>query len=465
MAYDYDLFTIGAGSGGVRASRMSSQFGARVAVAEEYKVGGTCVIRGCVPKKLFVYASHFPDDFEDAVPYGWEVGDTSFSWPSLVQSKDRVIDRINSIYIRNVKAAGVEIIEDRAVLKDQHTIHLVNENRDVTADKILIATGAWPFIPADFQGSEHVITSNEAFHLETLPKRILVCGGGYIAVEFAGIFNGLGVETHLLYRGDEILRGFDDDIRAGLHLEMEKKGVEITTGTIVNTIEKEERPNANPVYYVTLTNGRVLEVDLVMFATGRIPNSHELGLEAAGVETDLIGAIKVDTYSKTNVDNIYAVGDVTNRVNLTPVAIREGAAFAQTVFNNTPTEVDYTNIPTAVFSQPEIGTVGLTEAEAKEQIGEIDIYKTTFGSLKHSVTGRDEKIIMKLIVAADSQKVVGVHMMGAATGEMIQLAGIAVKMGATKAQFDETIAVHPTAAEELVTLKEKWVPPELKAAE
>jgi len=465
MAYDYDLFTIGAGSGGVRASRLASQFGARVAVAEEYRVGGTCVIRGCVPKKLFVYASHFQDEFEDAGPYGWSVEDPSFSWPTLLENKDKVIDRLNTIYIRNLKAAGVELIEDRAILKDQHTIHLVNEGRDVTADKILIATGAWPFIPADFEGSEHVITSNEAFHLETLPERILVCGGGYIAVEFAGIFNGLGVETHLLYRGEEILRGFDDDLRAGLHAEMEKKGIEITTGTIVNTIEKEEGPNGSAVYRVTLTSGRVLEVDCVMFATGRIPNSHELGLEAAHVDTDLIGAIKVDEYSKTNVDNIYAVGDVTNRVNLTPVAIREGAAFAQTVFNDTPTIVDYANIPTAVFSQPELGTVGLTEAEAKEQIGEIDIYKTTFGSLKHSVTGRDEKIIMKLIVAADSQKVVGVHMMGPATGEMIQLAGIAVKMGATKAQFDETVAVHPTAAEELVTLKEKWVPPELQAAE
>ena len=465
MAYDYDLFTIGAGSGGVRASRLAAQFGARVAVAEEYRVGGTCVIRGCVPKKLFVYASHFMDEFEDADEYGWDVGDTSFSWQRLIENKDKVIDRLNSIYIRNLKATGAEIIQDRAVLKDQHTIHLVKEGRDVTAETILIATGAWPFIPADFEGSEHVITSNEAFHLETLPNRILVCGGGYIAVEFAGIFNGLGSQTHLLYRGEEILRGFDDDLRAGLHLEMTKKGIEITTGTIVNTIEKEIGPSGDPVFHVTLTDGRTLEFDLVMFATGRVPNSHDLGLEAAGVETDLLGAIKVDTYSKTNVDNIYAVGDVTNRANLTPVAIREGAAFAQTVFNGTPKEVDYTNIPTAVFSQPELGTVGLTEAQAKEQIGEIDIYKTTFGSLKHSMTGRDEKIIMKLIVAADSQQVVGVHLMGPASGEMIQLAGIAVKMGATKEQFDETIAVHPTAAEELVTLKEKWVSPELKAAE
>ena len=465
MAYDYDLFTIGAGSGGVRASRMASQFGAKVAIAEEYRVGGTCVIRGCVPKKLFVYASHFSDEFEDAAEYGWDLGHTSFSWQTLIENKDKVIDRLNAIYIRNLKTSGVEIIEDRAILKDAHTVHLVHEGRDVTADKILIATGAWPFIPADFEGAEHVITSNEAFHLKTLPKRILVCGGGYISVEFAGIFNGLGAETHLLYRGDEILRGFDDDLRSGLHDEMVKKGIEITTGTVINTIEKVDGCNDAPVYQVTLTNGRVLEVDLVMFATGRIPNSHELGLEAAGVETDLLGAIKVDVYSKTNIDNIYAVGDVTNRANLTPVAIREGAAFAQTVFNNTPSSADHTNIPTAVFSQPELGTVGLTEAEAKEQIGAIDIYKTTFGSLKHSMTGSDEKIIMKLVVDAESQKVVGVHIMGPAAGEMIQLAGIAVKMGATKSQFDETVAVHPTSAEELVTLKEKWAPQAPQAAE
>ena len=465
MAYDYDLFTIGAGSGGVRASRMASQFGAKVAIAEEYRVGGTCVIRGCVPKKLFVYASHFSDEFEDAAEYGWDIGKRSFSWKTLIENKDRVIDRLNAIYIRNLNNSGVEIIEDRAILKDAHTIHLVKEGRDVTAKTILVATGAWPFIPADFEGAEHVITSNEAFHLETLPKRILVAGGGYIAVEFAGIFNGLGAETHLLYRGEEILRGFDDDLRSGLHAEMVKKGIEITTGTVIDTIEKPQGPQGAPVYQVKLTNGRTIEVDQVMFATGRVPNSHELGLEAAGVETDLLGAIKVDEYSKTNIDNIYAVGDVTNRANLTPVAIREGAAFAQTVFNDTPSSADHKDIPTAVFSQPELGTVGLTEAEAKEQIGEIDIYKTTFGSLKHSMTGSDEKIIMKLVVAAQTQKVIGVHIMGPAAGEMIQLAGIAVKMGATKSQFDETVAVHPTSAEELVTLKEKWVPPELQAAE
>ena len=458
MTYDYDLFTIGAGSGGVRASRVASQYGAKVAVAEEYRVGGTCVIRGCVPKKLFVYASHFAEDFEDASGFGWSVGPTSFSWETLIANKDKEIDRLNSIYIRNLEAAGVEIIQDRAILKDAHTVHLVGADRDITAETILIATGAWPYAAGNIPGAEHAISSNEAFHLEHLPQRIAIYGGGYIAVEFAGIFNGLGVETHLVYRGEEILRGFDDDLRAGVHDQMSQKGIDVMTETLITRIDK--KGGSDPVYDVTLTNGRVLQVDCVMFATGRKPNTDGLGLETVGIELDEKGAIKVNGFSKTNVDNIYAVGDVTNRANLTPVAIREGAAFAETVFNDNPQAVDHTNIPTAVFSQPEIGTVGLTEAEARSSYAQVDIYKTSFRALKNTLSGNPEKTMMKLVVDGESDRVLGVHIMGYGAGEMIQLAGIAVKMGATKAQFDDTVAVHPTSAEELVTLKQKWQPPQ-----
>lgn len=458
--YDYDLFVIGAGSGGVRASRVAASHGARVAVAEEYRVGGTCVIRGCVPKKLLVYASHYAEDFEDAEGYGWTVGEPSFSWPKLIANKDREIDRLNGIYIRNLDRAGVRIFQTRAYLKDAHTVHLVAEGRDVTAGHILIATGATPFKPHVVPGIEHAITSNEAFHLEDLPKRGIVVGGGYIAVEFAGIFNGLGVETVLLYRRDRILRGFDEDLRIGLMTEMPKKGVDLRTNADIASIERK-----GDVLHATLKSGEVIEAGFVMYATGRVPNSHGLGLEEAGVKLKKSGAVEVDEYSQTSVPNIYAVGDVTDRVNLTPIAIREGQAFAETVFNNNPVAVDHSIIPTAVFSQPELGTVGLTEHEARERFGDVDIYKTTFRPMKHTMTGRDEKTFMKLVVEPRTDRVLGVHMMGPASGELVQTVGIAVTMGATKKQFDATVAVHPTTAEELVTLKEKWVPPAAKAAD
>jgi len=458
--YDYDLFVIGAGSGGVRAARMSASHGAKVGVAEEYRVGGTCVIRGCVPKKLFVYASQFHEEFEDAAGFGWTVPKASFDWATLRDNKDKEIDRLNQIYIRNLQNSGVEIINSRAELKDAHTVHLVSEGRDVTADKILIATGAAPNGHEGLPGVEHTITSNEAFHLDELPKCIIVEGGGYIAVEFAGIFNGLGLETILLYRGEEILRGFDKDLRTALHQEMEKKGIRIITGSVFDEIEKTDTG-----LKAHLSNGEVIDTGAVMLAIGRNPYTQGLGLEKVGVKLGSKGEILVDRFSATNVENIYAVGDVTDRANLTPVAIREGAAFAETVFNNNPMAVDHTNIPTAVFSQPEIGTVGLSEEDARSQFGEVDIYKSSFRAMKHTLSGRDEKTLMKLIVDAASQKVVGCHILGPHSGELIQAVGVAVVMGATKAQFDMTVAVHPTAAEELVTMKEKWVAPELKAAD
>lgn len=453
-AYDYDLFVIGAGSGGVRASRIAASHGAKVAVAEEYRVGGTCVIRGCVPKKLFVYASSFAEEFEDAEGFGWTVGETSFSWEKLIANKDKEIDRLNGIYIRNLQNSGVEIFQSRAILKDAHTIHLNAEKRDVTADKILIATGGTPFLPANVPGIEHAISSNEAFHLKTLPKRGIVVGGGYIAVEFAGIFNGLGVETKQIYRGEKILRGFDDDLRDSLTEEIRKKGVDLHTMCDITRIEKTDAG-----LVATLVDGEKIETDFIMYATGRSPNTEGLCLDLLGVKTKPNGAVEVDAYSQTSVPNIYAVGDVTDRAALTPIAIREGQAFAETVFNNNPIAVDHSIIPTAVFSQPELGTVGMTEAEARAKVGEVDIYKTSFRAMKHTMTGRQEKTFMKLVVDTRTQRVLGVHLMGPASGEMIQAVGIAVTMGATKQQFDQTVAVHPTAAEELVTLKEKWQPP------
>ncbi len=451
--YDFDLFVIGAGSGGVRAARMAASHGASVAVAEEYRVGGTCVIRGCVPKKLFVYASHFPEYVEDAAGYGWSIAPGGFDWTTLKDNKDKEIDRLNGIYIRNLEASRVKIIQSRATLKDAHTVSLESEGTSVTAKHILIATGATPFVP-EFPGSEHAITSNEAFHLDALPEKVIVVGGGYIAVEFAGIFNGLGLQTTQLYRGPQILRGFDDDLRDSLADEMRAKGIDVRTQSDIAKIE----PSGSG-YVATLKSGETLEAGLVMYATGRVPNTAGLGLEEAGVELNDNGAVAVNAYSQTSVPNIYAVGDVTDRMNLTPVAIREGAAFAETVFNNTPTAVDHSNIATAVFSQPEIGTVGLTEAEAQEKYGELDIYKSRFRPMKFILPGREEKMMMKLIVDAASDKVVGCHILGPDAGEMAQLLGIAVKMGATKADFDATVAVHPTAAEELVTMREKWTAP------
>ena len=446
MSFDYDLFVIGAGSGGVRAARMSASHGAKVAFAEEHRVGGTCVIRGCVPKKLFVYASHFAEEFEDAAGFGWEVGQSSFEWSNLVANKDTEIDRLNKIYMRNLKASGVEILNGRAVFKDAHTVLL--DGREITANYILIAVGATPFMP-QIEGIEHAISSNEAFYLKDFPSDITIVGGGYIAVEFAGIFNGLGANVTLVYRGEEILRGFDGDIRTHVQEEMVKKGIDVQTQNDVTSIKK-----VGKGFEVSFKNGTRRETSCVMYATGRVPYVQGLGLDTVDVELGSKGEIKVDAYSQTSVDNIYAVGDVTDRSQLTPIAIREGAAFAETVFNNTPLAVDHSNIPTAVFSQPPVGTVGMTEEEARDNKFDVDIYKSVFRPMKHTLSGRDEKTLMKLVVDRQTDKVLGLHIVGPDSGEMIQAFGIAVKMGATKSQFDATVAVHPTAAEELVTMKQ-----------
>ena len=446
MSFDYDLFVIGAGSGGVRAARMSAGHGAKVAVAEEYRVGGTCVIRGCVPKKLFVYASHFAEEFEDAAGFGWTVADAKFDWPTLVKNKDVEIDRLNGIYIKNLEASGVEILQGRAIVKDANTVTL--DGHDITAKYILVAVGGTPFMP-QIEGIEHAISSNEAFHIEVLPQNIIVVGGGYIAVEFAGIFNGLGVDTTLVYRGPQILRGFDNEVRDHLAAEMAVKGVTIRTESDIAAIAK-----TNNGYTVTYQDGSMQDTGLVMYATGRVPMTDGLGLENAGVELGAKGEIKVDAYSKTNIDSIYAVGDVTARAELTPVAIREGAAFAETVFNDNSLAVDHSIIPTAVFSQPPIGTVGLGEEAAREAGHEIDVYGASFRPMKNTLSGNPEKTLMKLIVDKADDKVLGLHIVGPDSGEMIQAFGVAITMGATKAQFDATIAVHPTAAEELVTFKQ-----------
>lgn len=448
--FDYDLFVIGAGSGGVRAGRIAARYGARVAVAEEYRVGGTCVIRGCVPKKLFVYASKFAEEFEDAVGFGWTTSKVSFDWWTLVENKNKEIDRLNKAYIRNLEAAGAELILERATVEDAHTVRLAS-GRKVTARYILVATGATPFVPRHLPGHELAITSNEAFNLESLPSRIVIVGGGYIAVEFAGIFSGLGVETVLVCRGEQILRGFDDDLRNHLAAEMKKKGIELRTRADVAAIER-----SGDGVRVSLNDGTGFGAGQIMFATGRIPNVMDLGLDKAGVELTPHYAVKVDDYSQTSVPSIYAVGDVTNRANLTPVAIREGHAFADTVFGGKPAKVDHSLIPTAVFSQPEIGTVGLTEAQARGTFKSVDIYKTSFRPMKNTLSGRDERMLMKLVVDGESDRVLGCHICGPDAGEMAQLLGISVRLGAKKSDFDATMAVHPTAAEELVTMREKW---------
>ena len=448
--FDYDLFVIGAGSGGVRAARIAARYGARVAVAEEYRVGGTCVIRGCVPKKLFVYASKFAEEFEDAVGFGWTSSKVSFDWWTLVENKNKEIDRLNKAYIRNLEGAGAELILERATVEDANTVRLAS-GRKVTARYILVATGATPFVPRHLPGHELAITSNEAFDLERLPSRIVIVGGGYIAVEFAGIFSGLGVETVLVYRGEQILRGFDDDIRNHLAGEMKKKGIELRTQADVTAIER-----SGTGVRVTLNDGTGFGAGQIMFATGRIPNVMDLGLDKAGVELTPHYAIKVDENSRTTVPSIYAVGDVTNRVNLTPVAIREGHAFADTVFGGKQVKVDHSLIPTAVFSQPEIGTVGLTEAQARADFRKVDIYKTSFRPMKHTLSGRDERMLMKLVVDGETDRVLGCHICGGDAGEMAQLLGISLRLGAKKSDFDATMAVHPTAAEELVTMRDKW---------
>jgi glutathione reductase (NADPH) len=448
--FDYDLFVIGAGSGGVRAARIAARHGAKVAVAEEYRVGGTCVIRGCVPKKLFVYASKFAEEFEDAVGFGWTTEKVSFDWATLIANKDKEIDRLNKAYIRNLEASGAELIHERATITGPNSVALAS-GRAITARYILVATGAAPFVPRHLPGHELAITSNEAFHLENLPARIVIVGGGYIGVEFANIFSGLGVETVLVCRGQQILRGFDNDLRNHLAAEMTKKGIEIRTGADIARIER-----SGTGVRVTLNTGAQFGAGQIMFATGRIPNVMGLGLETAGVELTAHMAVKVDGWSRSSVPSIFAVGDVTNRVNLTPMAIREGHAFADTVFGGKPVMVDHSLVPTAVFSQPEIGTVGLTEEQARQGFSKIDIYKTSFRPMKHTLSGREERMLMKLVVDGESDRMLGCHICGPDAGEMAQLLGIAVKLGAKKSDFDATLAVHPTAAEELVTMREKW---------
>ena len=451
--YDYDLFVIGAGSGGVRAARLASELGARVGVAEEYRVGGTCVIRGCVPKKLLVYGSQYGSDFVDARAFGWTCQDLRFDWPTLIHNVKREVDRLNGVYTRTLERAGVDRFLTRAVLESPHEVKLADRDATLSAKTILVATGSRPMIP-DLPGKEHLISSNECFELEQLPGSIVIIGAGYIGMEFASIFAGLGVAVTVLYRGDQILRDFDMELRDGLAEAMRNRGVDLRMETDVASVEKE-----GSGYRVRLKRGDSIAADLVMAATGRLPNTMGMGLEKAGVELGWDGRLVVDEFSKSAVDNIYAVGDVTHRLNLTPVAIHEATAFAETLFNNTPTPVDHTFIPTAVFSQPEIGTVGLTEEKAREMYRSVDIYKANFRPLRSMISGRDEKMLMKLVVDKESDKVVGCHILGGDAAEIVQMAAIAVRLGATKAQFDATMALHPSAAEEFVTMRHKWEAP------
>jgi glutathione reductase (NADPH) len=451
--YDYDLFTIGAGSGGVRASRVAASMGARVAVAEDTYLGGTCVNAGCVPKKLFVYASHFQEDFDDAAAYGWSLGEPRrFDWRTLLENKDREIQRLNGIYARLLDEAGVERIEGRATLVDPHTVAV--DDRRHNAATILVATGSRPSMPR-IPGIENAITSDQAFHLERFPERALIVGGGYIAVEFAGIFHGMGASVTQLYRGPLFMRGFDDDVRRVLADQMRKRGIDLRFEKNPTAIERSDAG-----LRVTVDDGSTLETDQVLYATGRMPKTADLGLEAAGVELGRNGAVVVDAYSRSSVPHIYAIGDCTDRLMLTPVAIAEGIAFAITVFAGKPIQPDHSGVPTAVFSQPPVGCVGLTESEARERCGAIDVYRSSFRPMKHTLTGRDETTMMKLIVDRETDRVVGCHMVGPDAGEIIQGLAIALKCGATKAEFDATIGIHPTAAEEFVTMRERARDPE-----
>jgi glutathione reductase (NADPH) len=443
--YDFDLFVIGAGSGGVRAARIAAGHGARVGICEESRVGGTCVIRGCVPKKLLVYASHFSEDLEDAAGYGWKVGPSTFSWPDLVRAKDQEIDRLNRVYLSLLSNAGVTLYEKRGVLADRHTVHLGDET--VTAEKILVAVGGRPWTP-EIPGIEHAITSDEAFHLEDLPPRVAVVGGGFIACEFAGIFKGLGSEVTQVYRGDAVLRGFDRDVRRVVSEGQRRKGIDLRLEANVTGIEK-----TGEGLLLSLDTGGSLEVDEVLYATGRVPNVRNLGLREAGVEIRANGQVVVDEFSRTSQQNIFAVGDVTNRVNLTPVATYEGHSFADTEFAGIVRPVNHQYVPSAVFSQPPVGTVGYTEDDAIHHIGPVDVYLSEFRPMKHTLSGRDEKAMMKLIVAKASQKVVGLHVVGPDAPEIVQGFAVAVKSGLTKERFDCTIGIHPTAAEELVTMR------------
>ena len=459
MSYDFDLFVIGAGSGGVRAARRAAMTGAKVAVSEEYRIGGTCVIRGCVPKKFMVYASEFGKAIENARGFGWTADNVRYDHTVFMNAMHAEVDRLSGIYLRNLNNSGVSVFEERAEFVDAHTLRLTKSGRTITADKILIATGGTPWRPSpeELPGVEHTITSNEIFHIDTLPEHIVIAGGGYIAVEFAGVFAGLGVKTCLVYRGETVLRGFDDDVRTHVHEELKRRGVRVITQAVFEKIDKLDSGRL----CVALSNGQKIESDVIAMAVGRVPAVEGLGLNTVGLEQGKNGAIKVDQFSKTNIENIWAVGDVTDRMNLTPVAIREGQAFTETVFNDNPDFFDYENVPTAVFTQPPVGTVGMTEVEARRAFGKVDIYKTKFRPMKDMLTGDEERVLMKLVVRESDQVVVGCHIVGPDAPEMIQTVAIAVKMGATKADFDRTCALHPSIAEELVTMREKFVPAEL----
>jgi glutathione reductase (NADPH) len=449
--YDFDLFVIGGGSGGVRASRMAGLAGKRVAIAEEYQFGGTCVIRGCIPKKLFVYAAQYGEDFEDAAGFGWTVPERHFDWTMLVANKDKEIARLSDLYVQNVKKAGVEIFYDRAELVDAHTIHLDKCKRTVTAEYILVATGGRPSNDAlDIPGVEYGITSDDAFHLKSLPRRVIVVGGGYIAIEFAHIFHGLGCDTTLVYRGDKVLRGFDEDMRDCLTAQMRRDGLRVLCNRNFKRIDKRDG-----MLFAFTDHSEVIEADAILLAIGRHPNTDGLGLERAGVELGKKGEVNVDEYSRTNVPNIFAIGDVTNRLQLTPVAIHDAMCFARTVFEKKPTPVDHHLVPTAVFSRPEIASVGLTETKALERGYAIDVFKSTFRPLKHTLSGREIRAQFKLVVDAKTDKVLGCHIFGFDAAEIMQVVAVALKMGATKAQFDDVVALHPTAAEELVTMRSK----------
>jgi glutathione reductase (NADPH) len=452
MEYDFDLVTLGAGSGGVAASRRAGSYGAKVAICESVRVGGTCVLRGCVPKKLLVYGSHFREELEDARGFGWTIGESTLDWGKLVAAKDRELDRLNAIYIRMLRDSGVQILDGRGTIVDPHTVEVAGKR--YTAKHILIATGGWPSLPK-IPGIEHAITSNEALDLPELPERVVIVGGGYIAVEFAGIFHSAGAHVEILLRSDSILRGFDQDIRSNLREQMAKRGISIRCETIVRSLEKE----ANGSLSVRLAGDEMLDADVVLYATGRAPNTKNLGLEAVGVKLDDKGAVLVDEWSCTSVPSIFAVGDVTDRINLTPVAITEGRAFAETTFNNRPMKIDHHGVASAVFSQPPVATVGLSEEQARLAHADVDIYRSRFRPMKHTLSGRDEQTMMKLVVDRATDRVLGAHMVGADAPEIIQGLAIALKCGATKAQLDSTIGIHPTAAEEFVTMRDPVAAP------
>jgi len=445
--YDFDLFTIGGGSGGVRASRVAAQYGAKVALAEERYLGGTCVNVGCIPKKLLVYAAEFGEAFDDAVGFGWTLDGRRFDWRALIAGKDREIARLNGVYEKLLTGVGVRILREHATVVDAHTV-AVGDAR-YTTRYILVATGGWPTVPA-IPGADLAITSNDAFFLPSLPSRVILVGGGYIGVEFAGIFHGLGAKVSLLHRGSLFLRGFDDDVRRVLAAEILKRRIDLRFNTLVEKIEK-----GSSGIRATLNDGALVDADLIMFATGRAPNTRGLGLERAGVKLQSDGSVLVDSFSCSSVPSIYAVGDCTHRRQLTPVAIAEGQAVAETLFHDNPARPDYENVPSAVFSLPSIGTVGLTEAEARGGSAEVDVFTTTFRPLKHTLSGRDEHTFMKIVVDRRSDRVLGCHMVGPEAAEIIQGLAIALRRGATKAQFDATIGVHPSAAEEFVTMRSK----------